>query len=287
MSSNKKNFSEINDNSQLFKHFKNSEYRSLKHTNYFYVYDNLFKNFINKNKIFVEVGVSNGGSLFMWKNFFGPNARVIGIDFNPTAKKWEKYGFEIYIGNQADPEFWKSFYEKVGKIDILVDDGGHTNAQQIQTLHNSYNNINDGGIIVMEDVHTSYFKEFGNPSAYSFINFSYNIVNKINNRFFDKRYNFNYQDRIHKVEFYESLVVFHIDFEKCKKSEPIDNNGKALNADDYRLMDIKIFSTVDKLKKLLRKIFSEKIYLSLKKYYSLFKYIIFILKKKKHKKFFK
>ena len=62
-------------------------------------------------------------------------SKIIGIDFNPTAKKWEKQWFEIYIGNQADLEFWKNFFEKVGKIDILVDDGGHTNEQQVQTLH--------------------------------------------------------------------------------------------------------------------------------------------------------
>ena len=110
----------------------------------------------------------------MWRDFFGSKARIIGIDFNSTAKKWEKNGFEIFIGNQADPKFWKEFYKNIGKIDILVDDGGHTNNQQIQTLNESYINIKDGGIIVIEDTHSSYLKEFGNPSPYSFINFSYN-----------------------------------------------------------------------------------------------------------------
>ena len=33
-------------------------------------------------------------------------------------------------------------------------------------------NINDGGIIITEDTHTSYLKKFGNPSKYSFINYS-------------------------------------------------------------------------------------------------------------------
>jgi len=58
----------------------------------------------------VEIGVANGGSLFMWRSFFGKKARIIGIDFNPTAKKWEKYGFEIFIGNQAHSIFWNFFF---------------------------------------------------------------------------------------------------------------------------------------------------------------------------------
>ena len=34
-------------------------------------------------------------------------------------------------------KFLKKFYNKVGKIDILLDDGGHTDLQQIQTLISS------------------------------------------------------------------------------------------------------------------------------------------------------
>ena len=47
----------------------------------------------------MEVGVFSGGSLFMWKNYFGKNSRIIGIDLNPDAKKLENHGFEIFIGN--------------------------------------------------------------------------------------------------------------------------------------------------------------------------------------------
>jgi len=281
-----KKFLDINNNSKLFKSFKKANYRSLKYTNYFHIYDELFKNFIDEEIVFVEVGVSNGGSLFMWRDFFGPKARIIGIDFNPTAKKWEQNGFEIFIGNQADPNFWKEFYLNVGEIDILVDDGGHTNDQQIQTLSHSYKNIKKGGLIVVEDTHSSYIKEFGNPSPYSFINFSYNIVEKINQKFFNKSYNYNFQNKIFKVEFYESLVAFHIDQEKSQKGEDIDNNGTVLNSDDYRFKDQKIISNIDKMKNIIRKFLPRKIYSFLKYIYPLFKFIILRIKKKNYKKFF-
>ena len=56
---------------KLIKSFKTSPRYSIKWSNYFTVYENLFKKFVNKKIIFVEIGVGNGGSLFMWKNFFG------------------------------------------------------------------------------------------------------------------------------------------------------------------------------------------------------------------------
>ena len=127
---------------------------------------------MNKNIILVEVGIGNGGSLFMWRNFFGKKAKIIGIELNPDAKKLEKYGFKIFIGDQSDPNFWKNFYKKIGKIDILIDDGGHTNLQQITTLMQSIKYLNYGGMIVIEDTHTSYMRDkgFKNPSKFSLIN---------------------------------------------------------------------------------------------------------------------
>ena len=102
----------------------------------------------------------------------GKDARIIGIDNNPECKKFENEEYEIIIGSQSDPFFWKKFYENVGNVDIILDDGGHTNEQQIITLIESNNYINDGGLHVVEDTHTSYQKHYGNPYKYSFMNFS-------------------------------------------------------------------------------------------------------------------
>ena len=111
--------------SKIVKFFKSSPRYSIKWNNYFEIYENIFKKYVNKKITFVEVGIGNGGSLFMWRKFFGNKAKIIGIELNPDAKILEKHGFEIYIGDQANPSFWKKFYKKIGKIDILLDDGGH------------------------------------------------------------------------------------------------------------------------------------------------------------------
>ena len=159
---------DLNSNLRLFQIYKNLKYVSLKSDTYFQAYEETFSKYVGKEITFVEVGVLHGGSLFMWREYFGEKARIIGIDLHPAAKELEKHGFEIYTGSQSDINFWKNFFSKIGKIDILLDDGGHGNVQQIVTLSEAIHNTNDDGIIVTEDVLTSYMKKFGNPSKYSF-----------------------------------------------------------------------------------------------------------------------
>ena len=113
----------MTENIELLELFYKSKNKSLKWKKYFPVYDKLFKRFKNKKIIFVEIGVLDGGSLEIWKNFFGKDSRIIGIDNNPDCKKLENTNFEIFIGSQSDPNFWKDFFNKVGNVDIILDDG--------------------------------------------------------------------------------------------------------------------------------------------------------------------
>ena len=216
---------EINSNLKLFQIYKNLKRESLKCDTYFQVYEEMFNKYVGKKITFVEVGVLQGGSLFMWREYFGKDARIIGIDLHPNAKELEKHGFEIYIGSQSDKNFWRNFYTKVGKIDILLDDGGHVNDQQIVTLSESVNNINDGGIIMTEDVHTSYFKKFGNPSKYSYINYSKYLIDVVNSRFPEteiKKNNF--RNKIYSISFYESIVAIKINSKKSIETTVLKNN---------------------------------------------------------------
>ena len=237
--------------SPSFSAYKKSPYRSIKHTTYFSVYDHLFSKFRNKKIVFVEIGVLAGGSLFMWRNFFGSKARIIGIDMNPHAKKWEKHGFEIFIGSQSDKNFWKDFSKKIGKIDIVLDDGGHTYDQQIITTEMLLENIKDGGLLVVEDTHTSYMRGFG-PSKYSFINYTKNMIDKINRRF-SKLSDGKNETRVWSIEIYESIVAFCINNTQSSLiSEPTDNGGKNDNSIDYRYEDNKTVKDLEYINKFLK-----------------------------------
>lgn len=218
----------------IYQHYKDSKYMSIKHTSYFQVYEELLARYRNKKITFVEVGVLNGGSLFMWRSYFGHQARIIGIDFNPGAKKWQKEGFEIFIGNQADPMFWDDFFKSVGEVDIILDDGGHTNEQQIITTNKTVPYIRDGGMLIVEDTHSSYLKKYGNPSKYSFMKYVTNIIDSINSRFpFVGASQNDLNKSIYSVSVYESIVCFHIDRSKCFVSAPTTNQGVPNHPEDF------------------------------------------------------
>lgn len=213
--------------------FKSKNF-SLKWKKYFQIYELLFSKYKNKKIIFVEIGVLDGGSLEIWKKYFGKNSRIIGIDNNPSCKKFENKNFEIYIGSQSDQNFWNSFYKKIGKIDILLDDGGHTNDQQITTIINSVSHIKDGGLIVIEDTHTSYQKHFGNPYKYSLINFAKKLIDDVNFTFPNLgKFSYSLNKMIYSIQFFESLIVLKINRELCKINRKIQNNGYRKNNEDF------------------------------------------------------
>ena len=237
---------------KLLKTFKSSPKYSIKWNNYFEIYENILHRFVNKKITLVEIGIGDGGSLFMWKKFFGKKARIIGVELNPVAKKFEKYGFEIFIGDQSNSEFWKKFFKKVGKVDIVLDDGGHTNYQQIVTTNSCIPYINDDGLMVVEDVHTSYIKKkFYNPSKYSFINFNKKLIDDINYRFPGlNSFNYSLNNYIYSIQNFESIVAFKINRKICKKNQPIVNKKQNIMPTEFRAVLDKN-SILYKIKKIL------------------------------------
>ena len=233
----------------------------------------------------------SGGSLEMWKKYFHPESRIIGIDLNPKCKKFETNGIEIFIGDQSDENFWNNFYKKIGKIDILLDDGGHTNMQQIITTIKSVQNINDGGILMVEDTHASYMHEFANPSKHSFINFTKKLIDDVNFKFPGLgKFKVSLNDYIYSIQYYESLVVFHINTKKTSfNNKIILNEGRG----DTDIVDLRYKKTfVEKLLNIKIKskfIFLKKNRFARKIYFFLYKTICFFQNRydiKKYKKKF-
>jgi len=223
------------ETSDIYASYRKSKYLSIKHSSYFQVYDDLLSRYRNRKFTFVEIGVLNGGSLFMWRDYLGPEARIIGVYFNPGARKWEGSGFEIHIGNQADPAFWESFFKAVGDVDVILDDGGHSNEQQIVTTLQCIPHIRDGGMMIVEDTHASYMKIFGNPSRYSFMNFTKRIIDRINFRFPGIQPSADaWEKAVYSTTVFESIVCFNVDRTKCFVSAPTSNEGITSEAADYR-----------------------------------------------------
>ena len=166
----------------LMKFWLLEEHRQIqKWAHYFPVYEKWFSPYRGKDIVFVEIGVWNGGSVQMWKNYFGKDAKIVGVDINPQCKKFADEEISIEIGSQEDPNFWAAFKEKYPRVDILLDDGGHTMNQQITTFREMFPHIKDGGLYMCEDCHTSYWENFGGglKREGTFIEFTKNLIDEI------------------------------------------------------------------------------------------------------------
>lgn len=108
----------------------------------------------------LEIGVQNGGSLQLWRQYFGPNAVIFGIDLDPNCKNFEEDNCQIRIGDQADPAFLASVVAEMGSIDIVIDDGSHRGSQQLASFRHLYPHLVAGGTYICEDLHTSYWDDW-------------------------------------------------------------------------------------------------------------------------------
>ncbi len=201
---------------------------------YFEIYDRHFSRYRGTDVHVLEFGVSQGGSLQMWKQYFGPNSKIIGIDINPQCKNLEEEQIEIFIGDQEDRKFLKALAEKIPRIDILIDDGGHAMKQQISTFEELFSCIDENGVYLCEDLHTSYFPAWGGgyKKRGTFIEYSKNFIDYIN------AWHSNHTSRLSVTEFTKSVHSLHyydsvLAIEKRPIEAPFDLKTGTENPDIY------------------------------------------------------
>ena len=119
---------------------------------YFEIYDRHFRQFRNTEVHILEIGVYSGGSFEMWRDYFGPKARLYGVDIAPECKVYEGGPVKIFIGDQADRGFWRDFRDQVPVLDIVIDDGGHLPVQQVVSLEELLPHLRPGGVYLCEDI---------------------------------------------------------------------------------------------------------------------------------------
>lgn len=182
-----------------------------KWTQYFEVYHKHFERFRNKPVTILEIGVWGGGSLQMWKKYFGEECRIIGIDIMEECKNYEEEQIKIYIGSQEDRTFLQKIKRENPEIDIIIDDGGHTMNQQITTFEELYPHLKENGVYLCEDLQTSYWPKYGGGynKPDSFIEYSKNFIDGMNARYSlssDLKIN-DLTKTIRSVHYYDAMIV--------------------------------------------------------------------------------
>lgn len=179
---------------------------------YFEAYDRFFSKYRGKDVTILEIGVFKGGSLQMWKNYFKTSTnrvQVYGIDIDPYCKMFEEDNIKIFIGSQEDREFLQEVKKEIGKIDILIDDGGHTMNQQIVTFEELFDCVADDGIYLCEDLHTSYWSSYGGGyRGETFVEYSKNLIDYLHAQYSqtDELVKNVYSDTIKFITYCDSMI---------------------------------------------------------------------------------
>lgn len=146
----------------LHRYFLNNSHKRLhKWAHYFDIYERHLDRLRGQSPVMIEIGVMGGGSLEMWKEYFGPGSRIIGIDIDPACKAHEADGIEVFIGSQDDPALIDSIFSMHPKVDIVLDDGSHLMRHMIGSFELMYDRVAPNGVYLVEDTHTCYWPEYG------------------------------------------------------------------------------------------------------------------------------
>jgi hypothetical protein len=119
---------------------------------YFDIYQRHFHKFVGRDVHVLEVGIYGGGSLSMWREYFGERCHVYGVDIDAACMAHSGENTKVFIGDQADRAFWAKVKKAVPTVDIVVDDGGHQPEQQRITLEEMLPHIHSGGVYLCEDI---------------------------------------------------------------------------------------------------------------------------------------
>jgi len=221
----------LNDLQRYFE--ANTDRQLQKWHHYFEIYERHLSRFRGTDVHVLEFGVAQGGSMQMWKHYFGPRCRIYGVDKNPACKAVEEERVEVFIGDQQDRQFLRSLVARVPRIDVLIDDGGHRMKQQIHTFEELYPHIDAHGVYICEDLHTSYWSNYkgGYRKRGTFIEYAKNLIDAMHAwHSHSKALQVgDFTRSAHGLHFYDSVLVI----EKRPIQAPVNSKTGTAAIPDY------------------------------------------------------
>ena len=196
----------------LHRYFLNNGHKRLhKWMHYFDAYEHHFERFRGKRPTVLEIGVFGGGSLAMWKDYFGDGATILGLDIDAKCKAHEAEGIKVYIGSQDDPQIIQTIIDENSQIDIVIDDGSHRMDHVLASFNLLYERISPKGIYFVEDTHTCYWPEYqgglGDPKSFmEFTKTKLDEINAVHTRGAVETTTFTRSTR--SITIYDSICVF-------------------------------------------------------------------------------
>lgn len=186
---------------------------------YFPIYERYFAPWRGKPLRFLEIGVSQGGSLDMWRSYFGPDAIIYGIDIDPDCARFDGRSGQVRIGSQDDPAFLARVVDEMGGVDVVLDDGSHDSGHIRKSLDALYPSLSDGGIYMVEDLHAAYWSRFsgGYKRRSSFLEATKSMIDDLHHWYHDAGQSIDAtRDQLEAIHVHDSIVIL----EKMAQAAP-------------------------------------------------------------------
>jgi len=154
---------------------------SIEH-NYVEIYSVLFEPFRLNEINLLEVGVCEGPSIRVWREYF-PKANIYGWDIRNkylnTIRNIERV-FPRQV-DQSNKQQLKDGAKLDGPFDLVIDDGSHEGPHQILTFETLWPHVKPNGYYIVEDVNCSYHEKWaGTKITDNFIVYAKDIIDDLN-----------------------------------------------------------------------------------------------------------
>src|SRR5205085_4611792 len=203
---------------EIFAH--HSRYSSDKWAQFLPIYDAELQHMIARGQPLhlVEIGVQNGGSLQVWREYLPEDSRIYGIDIDERCRRLAfSPEIKIIVGDAGN---FTTLSELVGDqmFDIIIDDGSHRPGDIISAFSVLMPRLAPGGKYFIEDLHTSYWLSYqgGFRRSGTAIEYLKDVVDALHADYFQQNDIIEQSEReflgrlngeIGRVTFYDSIAV--------------------------------------------------------------------------------
>ena len=186
---------------------------------YLPIYDSFLRKYQGQPVKFLEIGVSKGGSLSLWRKYLGEDAIIYGVDIDPKCSQYDGLDAQVRIGSQDDSNFIKRVVEEMGGVDVVLDDGSHVSKHIRSTMNTLFPLLNDEGLYIVEDLHAAYWPGYGGgyQTSKSFMTDISQMYDDMHHWYHSKGQKISStEDKLVAIHLYDSIAIF----EKNKVKPP-------------------------------------------------------------------
>jgi len=184
--------------------------------NYHNIFPFYIEKFYDKSGGMIEVGLQKGSSLKMYLDLF-PKMHIYGLDIEPSPTRGDRHTI-IKCDQSLETDLKNAMAKIKHPIYFINDDGSHIPEHQVLTFNMTFPTLESGGVYIIEDIETSYWKRrkiykkyevnYGIRNPKNCIEIFKKVVEGINYKC-TKTYSSEvmHQEQIHSVTFAENCII--------------------------------------------------------------------------------